>query len=171
MKCPWESKVRRAYVQVLLLLMLSAMPPGGQASKVLSDMLWQKRVLLVFAATNGDAQLHGFKRTLEARACGVDDRDMATVFITGAAALLAPDRSLEEGAAEVLRARYAVDADTFAVVLVGKDGGEKRRYAAPPNPDEVFSLIDTMPMRQVEAAERKSERKSLCSGATTASGK
>ena len=38
----------------------------------------------------------------------------------------------------------------FHVLLLGKDGHLKNRWNAPVAPEEVFSLIDAMPMRQSE---------------------
>ena len=41
----------------------------------------------------------------------------------------------------------------FAVMLIGKDGGVKEIWHEPVDPEEIFALIDAMPMRQREAAE------------------
>ncbi|MBV6632043.1 MAG: DUF4174 domain-containing protein [Alphaproteobacteria bacterium] len=55
--------------------------------------------------------------------------------------------------AEALRQRFDLGPDDFAVILVGKDGGEKARWSAPVAMAEVYALIDTMPMRQREMRE------------------
>ena len=52
--------------------------------------------------------------------------------------------------ATVLRSHYRVGAGQFTVILVGKDGGEKYRAERVVDPDELFALIDTMPMRRRE---------------------
>ena len=39
-------------------------------------------------------------------------------------------------------------------VLIGKDGGVKRRWAEPLNVDDLFQTIDAMPMRQYEMRTR-----------------
>ena len=41
----------------------------------------------------------------------------------------------------------------FAVLLIGKDGGVKEIWHEPVDPEQIFALIDTMPMRQREEAE------------------
>ena len=56
-----------------------------------------------------------------------------------------------------LRLCFGVAPDTFAVILVGLDGREKARWSGPPAPDEVFALIDAMPMRLRELRERADE--------------
>lgn len=38
----------------------------------------------------------------------------------------------------------------FALILIGKDGGEKARWLTPINPQTIIDLIDSMPMRQSE---------------------
>jgi hypothetical protein len=47
------------------------------------------------------------------------------------------------------------DAKTFSVVLIGKDGGEKLRRTTPLSPEELFAIVDAMPMRRAEIRERK----------------
>lgn len=44
--------------------------------------------------------------------------------------------------------------DDFAVLLVGKDGGVKRRANDPVNLNELFAQIDRLPMRRAEMEER-----------------
>jgi hypothetical protein len=40
-------------------------------------------------------------------------------------------------------------------VLIGKDGGEKLRRTTPLSPEELFAIVDAMPMRRAEMRERK----------------
>jgi hypothetical protein len=58
-------------------------------------------------------------------------------------------------AAEVrgLRKSYGVDEQNYAVLLIGKDGGVKLRREVPVTTTELFSLIDSMPMRKREMRE------------------
>ena len=46
-------------------------------------------------------------------------------------------------------------AKSFSVVLIGKDGGEKLRRTTPLSPDELFAIVDAMPMRRAGMRERK----------------
>ena len=52
-----------------------------------------------------------------------------------------------------LRERYGIEPGQFAVILIGKDGGEKYRLYEVPELDGIFALIDGMPMRQNEMAQ------------------
>ncbi len=38
----------------------------------------------------------------------------------------------------------------YALILIGKDGGEKARWLTPIDPKVILNLIDSMPMRQSE---------------------
>lgn len=49
------------------------------------------------------------------------------------------------------------NAAAFQAVLIGKDGGRKRAQAEPIDPEDLFALIDSMPMRQFEM-QRNSEQ-------------
>ena len=61
---------------------------------------------------------------------------------------------LSSRAADNIRSQFRIRGGGFSVVLVGKDGGVKARYAKAPDLDDVFSLIDGMPMRRSEMRER-----------------
>lgn len=48
-----------------------------------------------------------------------------------------------------------LSAKSFSVVLIGKDGGEKLRRTAVVAPEELFALVDAMPMRRAEMRGRR----------------
>jgi hypothetical protein len=50
--------------------------------------------------------------------------------------------------------RTVTGSKAFSLSLVGKDGGEKLRSPRPVSPEELFALVDAMPMRQRERRER-----------------
>ena len=49
-----------------------------------------------------------------------------------------------------LRKKLGVEKKGFAVVLVGKDGTVKQVWHDPVDPKKIFTIIDSMPMRQKE---------------------
>ena len=49
-----------------------------------------------------------------------------------------------------LRRQFHIAPAEFAVVLVGKDGGEKKRWRQPVTFEQLRDTIDAMPMRQDE---------------------
>lgn len=59
--------------------------------------------------------------------------------------------------AEVLqiRKKYSVKSSEYSVILIGKDGLEKSRYSDVVQAEQLFSLIDSMPMRKEEMKNRR----------------
>jgi hypothetical protein len=63
-------------------------------------------------------------------------------------------RALPAGTAADLRQRYGVSEEETTMILVGKDGGDKLRTSEIVDLEQIFSLIDTMPMRRQEMRQR-----------------
>ena len=128
---------------------------------------WERRPLLVFTPSWGDARFRRLHRDLDES--GFMDRDMIRVVISSAN--VPPDEAVTHGrlranaggkgegpgSGTALRTRFGVPPDEFAVILVGLDGNEKARWSAPPAPGELFALIDAMPMRRREMREEGGE--------------
>lgn len=102
----------------------------------------KKRLLLVFAPSADDPRYLEQRGWLEARAAGLKERDLSVFYLT------------PSGAAS-LYGCFSVAESGFTVVLIGKDGTEKRRYSEPVQPDELFSTIDQMPMRRREMSQER----------------
>ena len=49
--------------------------------------------------------------------------------------------------AQQLLSEFGIGANSFSVVLIGKDGGEKLRVNAVPDLQSIYAVIDGMPMR------------------------
>ena len=126
----------------LALLALLAAATTASAGP-LDPWRWERRVLVVAAPDAGDADLRVQRTLLAEDPQGLAERDVLVVEVTGDGA----DRGLDAGA---LRSDLGLPNDTFAVRLVGKDGGVKLRADAPVPLAELYDLIDAMPMRQDE---------------------
>ncbi|MEO1268497.1 MAG: DUF4174 domain-containing protein [Myxococcota bacterium] len=133
------------------------------AEEPLAPFAWKHRPLLVFSPTLGDQRDRQLEAIAGARE-GFEERDMVLVDVLAspsaasggpAAATASPGYGVVGPAAEALRNRFQVAAKDFRVILVGKDGTEKRRDLTPVAMDPIFALIDTMPMRQREMARPK----------------
>jgi hypothetical protein len=123
----------------LLLLSAWALSVALGQDDPLATYRWKSRVLLVFAPRADAPALAEQRRFIEKQKAGVQERDLVVLELTSGAK------------AETLRRQFAVKPEEFRVILMGKDGGEKLRKSAPIAPDELFGLIDSMPMRQREA--------------------
>jgi hypothetical protein len=106
------------------------------------------RVLLVFSPSEVHPDYRQTKRETKENSAGIEERDMAVFY------LVDRDASIEEEQRR-LRERYGIAEEQFAVILIGKDGGEKLRRLEHVPIETVFALIDTMPMRRREMQDRE----------------
>jgi len=58
------------------------------------------------------------------------------------------------GQVSAVRKRFQIEAGHFTAILVGKDGTVKHRTNTPVTPENLYALIDAMPMRRREMRER-----------------
>jgi len=120
---------------------------------------YARRPLLVFAPLEHPGLVEQ-DRLLGEENAGLIDRDMVIVTVASNAGGSVRHPARDEGRrisaedARALRDRFGVPVDDFAVVLVGKDGTEKKRWDEPVEMEPVFELIDAMPMRRREMGER-----------------
>lgn len=107
----------------------------------LSQFVWEKRPIIVFADSPNDPNFGQQMEYLEARVEDLANRDVVVLTDT--------DPSAESALRQKLRPRG------FMLVLVGKDGGVKLRKPFPWDVRELTRTIDKMPIRQREIRERR----------------
>lgn len=118
----------------------------------LDAYLWKSRPVIVFAPERDQPEAADQLKRLAAARATLEDRDMPVFVVTRRqVSQLSGGRAPATLNAQDLRKTYGVADDAFAVVLVGKDGGEKLRSAEPVEAARLTDLVDTMPMRQGEA--------------------
>jgi hypothetical protein len=116
----------------------------------MAALRWKKRPLLLFAATEEDPLLRQQLEAVESTRDRFEERDMVLIVVLGEGPSRAGGRALSPEGADRLRASYGVDPEAFALRLVGKDGGVKRRGDDVVPMEEIYAQIDAMPMRQQE---------------------
>ena len=139
--------MRFAFVFALFVALVVFAAIGGEHRFRLRSYQWKQRLLLVFAPSAHSASYLRQRAHYDLAGEGFRTRDLLFV-------------SLIPGETQVVRRQFEIGPDDFAVLLVGKDGGIKLRSEHPVSPDELFPLIDSMPMRQQEL------RKQSTAGAT-----
>jgi hypothetical protein len=141
-------------LNVLALPVMADAPPDSVDFRR-DDHRWEHRLLFVFAPPDTAARARQ-EDAFEGQAAGFRDRDLLLVTLNGYADGIlqegpgTPARPLTEAAVRRLYDHFGVPADAFRVILVGKDGTEKRRDAEPVAARSIFDTIDAMPMRQRE---------------------
>lgn len=125
----------------------------------LADVKWKNRVLLLFApAADAPGAQQQRRRFRAAPDSAFAERDLLLVQAPatgrgqwrgwgGEAAAPSP---VSATTVARLREQFGVAADAFVLILIGKDGTEKRRDEAPVSPRAIFDEVDAMPMRQRE---------------------
>ncbi len=110
-----------------------------QEARDLSQLKWEKRPVLLFAPTPQDP---AYNRQIDLFAAAEDalaERDIVVLSDTDAKAPSHLRQGFQPGG--------------FKLVLVGKDGGVKLERDGVVTPDELFAIIDRMPMRRREMAD------------------
>lgn len=142
-----RSGVLRAVVVIAAVLAGSVLGSTPAMAAELGDYLWTKRPLLVFAPTDADPRLAETRNRIDATRCDFLDRDMVLGVVVTEGASTIDGQPIDTAESARLADKYGVGADAFTVLLIGKDGGEKRRVNGVPDLRSIYDLIDGMPMR------------------------
>lgn len=87
---------------------------------------------------------------LEKNTGGITDRDLLILHIEDEKVRFLQKSSTSDLSGSRLRSRYNIPKDEFRYILIGKDGGVKLNNKDFVSNEELFSVIDAMPMRQRE---------------------
>lgn len=128
----------------------SSKPVKGMPSLKLSDYQWKNRLLLIFAPAETSEAYGSQMQLLTQKRAEMVDRDLLLVQVLNEGDSRIGTQAIEPTLSAKLREQFRINPAEFWVVLVGKDGTEKRREAAPVSPGVLFNQIDAMPMRQQE---------------------
>ena len=112
--------------------------------KVLEDLKWEKRVVLIFASDGFDENLIAQQEILKNDKEGYAERDLVVLTYL-----------LADKDGQALRQKYNIQKNQFTFLLIGKDGGQKLIKNEVVKSKDLFDLIDSMPMRQSEMRRRK----------------
>ncbi len=138
--------MRRELVILIALIMFSA---DQAAAYDLSQHQWRHRLLFLIAPDHGDPDLAAQQRDIALRRDAILDRDMRVFRLLRDRGFV-EDVELRGPAVAKLRSRLGVSSEDRLLILVGKDGGVKRRAALDADLRGVFLQIDAMPMRREE---------------------
>jgi hypothetical protein len=115
---------------------------------------WKNRLLLVFAPDSSHPLLQSLQGDISTRKHEVDDRDLVVFEILGVGTSKRDGTRLDPHTAASLRKQFDISPKAFSLILVGKDGRVKLRRNDPVKLEEIFRLIDSMPMRQEEMSQK-----------------
>jgi hypothetical protein len=121
------------------------------AADVLSDARWRFRLVIVNVAAEDDPLRSAQRALVDQDTAGWKERRMRLVEVVGDR-VTCNGSAIKAPAAEI-RAALALPPTPGAVVLIGLDGGVKLRQSHAATNEQLFGLIDAMPMRRAERAE------------------
>ena len=142
-----------AIAAILMLNLFSQSPVAGD--DLLEGYTWQSRVLLVFTPNRDHPGFIAQQKILDASAAELKDRDLVVLqLLTGHSVTIDGKPSSAISADSIYR-DFSIDPASFKVLLIGKDGTLKLTRTSAVNSKELFDLIDSMPMRQLEMKTRE----------------
>jgi hypothetical protein len=118
---------------------------------ILDEKRGDRRVLVLYGRENGPHQLIEQQEALHPKTIteAMAERDLDVIVLVGYT-LSEPDRWYLTHSEFNL-----VPAEDFQGWLIGKDGGIKHTFKQVTQPEEIFRIIDSMPMRQDEAKKKQ----------------
>jgi Domain of unknown function (DUF4174) len=136
---------------------LTVLAPSVGTAQTMSDYMWKKRPIVVFAPSDGDARYVRQKLAITGNRTAFLDRDVVVVYVVGGT--VSHDLGAGPGlSAAALRTRFRASEGAFRVLLLGKDGGIKLDSPVTITAVDIFSEIDRMPMRRDEARKRSTTK-------------
>lgn len=133
----------------LLAMLFTGSGQALDAARLMPDLTWEKRVLLVFSPDQQNADYQRQQGILQEINEGLNKRDMIVIHAFVDDRVLLDQQSHAQSATSFYR-RFAVNSDEFRVILVGKDGTVKLDRDSAVSGEDLFALIDSMPMRRHE---------------------
>jgi hypothetical protein len=133
------------WLMAICLMLLAGAPPSlaGPAAG-LEAYQWKNRVLVVSVRRFDQIALARQKQILRSDLDGMAERDIVAFARTNDAVLPIV------GAAPARMPALAGPPGGFEAVLFGKDGSVRMRWQRPVSLNDLFAVIDAMPMRQRE---------------------
>ncbi len=118
---------------------------------------WENRLLLYFAPNPEDETYQKQQIEMEGHALKMEDRDLLTFSLFEDTPSYAGSVEVAKNEADSIRHDFNIESGRFTLLLIGKDGRVKINSHDVVPAQDIFTLIDSMPMRQQEVVDRKYE--------------
>jgi hypothetical protein len=111
---------------------------------MLAERQYRRRIILLYGRDDAQHFTLDQQRMLKEAQPDLDDRQMDVIVLISSE-LQEPDRQY------LLQKSFGLHpANDFQGWLIGKDGSVKKHFDHPVDPQELFRLVDSMPMRKRE---------------------
>ena len=112
-------------------------------SNPFKEYIWKNRVIVTFSPNKNNTDRSHFLNNINKNLCEYNSRNIIHID------LLFDENNQEIEKFKSFFEKLSIPPNEFRLVLFGKDGGIKLN-SRKTSLEEIFSLIDTMPMRQEE---------------------
>ena len=123
------------------------------AQAVRDALRWSERAVVLASPRQLDPPASRQFGALHARVEELAARELHCMWLMGNQGRFA-GQELDERVVRALRDAWEAPADGWQLLLIGKDGGVKRRWSSRARVEEIFACIDAMPMRRSEVRAR-----------------
>lgn len=135
----------------LLMTMTSLLSCSIEGTNPLEKYQWKKRIIIITGETESETLYNLFLKYPDQ----LEDRDLMLLFVKPNNSAYYPSSLQHEVVEESIINYFSLEKSKSELLLIGKDGGIKWRKGQLPNPNEIFALIDGMPMRKFEMGRKK----------------
>jgi len=118
-------------------------------SQVLSTSQWKNRILLVMSENPNDPLVKQQASLFSKDAEEMKERKLVLLQVFPEFYLMGGESAIRRASAEVYF-DYKSAKKSFELVLIGLDGDEKMRRSELIRPEDLYDIIDAMPMRRYE---------------------
>ena len=129
--------------KLILILLLTSFPGMVIQSTPLKEYIWKNRVILTFSPNKTNTDRSQILNSIQNNLCEFNSRNIIHID------LLLNEKNHEVEKFGIFFENLSLSPSEFRLILIGKDGKIKlntRKISL----EEIFSLIDSMPMRQEE---------------------
>ena len=147
--------------------MMNASPTHTDSSLVtpkgtepLQSYTWKNRLILLFTPSVDHPAYQRQLNSLGRHTYALQDRDLKVLHAAAAGEINVPahqsqlHRRFPDKQSQKIYSEFDVSADSFTLLLIGKDGTVKMRRTRLVDPQVIFDRIDQMPMRRREMQEK-----------------
>lgn len=121
---------------------------------------WKNRLVLIFAPSSEDSSYLKQRSEFEGKADELEDRNIIVIELLKVGRSMMAELPLTDEQQSFLRKQFEAVND-FIFILIGKDGIVKLRAEQPVLSDNLFAMIDSMPMRKEEMRRKANQSQNL----------
>ena len=152
-----KAKIANLSIYAIDLFIMLSVSGNQDAMSIVMDFdqfKWKNRLLFLFALERNDPFFRDLKGEISDRKNEVDDRDLVVFEILEFGPSTMNTTQMDPQTAASHRKHFDLPPKTFMLILLGKDGGIKLKRNDRVKLEEIFSLIDSMPMRKDEMRQK-----------------